>query len=75
MMVVLPHVRSGPSADSCHLLRIQGAFEVMAAQPVNYIIEEMEGLLNPSNKASSLCHLFFQYSVCQNANLGSVWVY
>jgi hypothetical protein len=28
----------------------QGCFEVRSAQPVNYVIEEMEGLLNPANK-------------------------
>ena len=30
---------------------LQGCFEVRSAQPVSYVIEEMEGLLNPANKA------------------------
>ena len=29
---------------------VQGTFEVRALQPVNYVIEEMDGLLNPANK-------------------------
>lgn len=33
---------------------LQGTFEVRALQPVNYVIEEMDGLLNPANKVSVL---------------------
>ena len=29
---------------------VQGSFQVMAQQPINYSIEEVEGLLDPANK-------------------------
>ena len=34
---------------------LQGTFEVRALQPVNYVIEEMDGLLNPANKVGYCC--------------------
>lgn len=33
---------------------LQGAFQVMTQQPINYTIEEVEGLLDPANKVSSV---------------------
>ena len=30
--------------------RVQGAFQVTTQQPINYTIEEVDGLLDPANK-------------------------
>ena len=32
---------------------VQGAFQVTTQQPINYTIEEVEGLLDPANKVIS----------------------
>ena len=37
---------------------MQGSFQVSTQQPINYTIEEVEGLLDPANKASVHRHCF-----------------
>ena len=33
-------------------MHLQGAFQVTTQQPINYKIEEVDGLLDPANKVS-----------------------
>ena len=53
---------------------VQGAFQVTTQQPINYTIEEVEGLLDPANKVISdpppwLSMMQFTYPPTRSARL------